>query len=404
MLRGLGKTGKLAGAMLGLLLLAAGCRHHRAHRSTSGFVELRADELPAVQRTSLEVHWQKFPDLTHLQLPGRDNYRGLGEKECQCLAAANSKQAALLENENALCRKSDLVATILAYGALEARNQSAGGALELYYRLAEAEAKWDLVETSLQHIGRMLAEEKNLKAQGLKVPPEFETFKTQQQELLADRDRLHFSIEQLNQELSRLVGISLSPGGRFWPTTDFAIVPLVVNTDEAIGIAFGQRPQLVLLEQAGGNVTRSSLPVLRRILQSSNGLLALSDAGGSSMTRLLAIVAAGRELPVRKDQIDVLRVERQEEVANEVVQAARNMEKQLHLISRAHDRVIYWQEKVNDLEGRQAKGNISILEVAPAQLSWLKARSELASEVMAWHIARVKLRQAQGVLVAECSP
>jgi hypothetical protein len=40
--------------------------------------------------------------------------------------------------------------------------------------------------------------------------------------------------------------------------------------------------------------------------------------------------------------------------------------------------------------------------VAPVRLAWLKTRSDLVHEVMAWHIARAKLRQAQGMLVAEC--
>ena len=42
------------------------------------------------------------------------------------------------------------------------------------------------------------------------------------------------------------------------------------------------------------------------------------------------------------------------------------------------------------------------LDIAAADLQLLDARRELAHQVMAWRIAQVKLKEAQGLLAFEC--
>ena len=45
---------------------------------------------------------------------------------------------------------------------------------------------------------------------------------------------------------------------------------------------------------------------------------------------------------------------------------------------------------------------VTALDIAAADLKLLDAQRELVHQVMAWRIAQVKLKEAQGLLVFEC--
>ena len=62
----------------------------------------------------------------------------------------------------------------------------------------------------------------------------------------------------------------------------------------------------------------------------------------------------------------------------------------------------HWRAKLEEVEKQQQAGiPLAGLQVSQAKLEWLKARADLASEVMAWHQARIRLRAAMGWLVEE---
>jgi outer membrane protein TolC len=108
-------------------------------------------------------------------------------------------------------------------------------------------------------------------------------------------------------------------------------------------------------------------------------------------------------LEVRRQQIQQHLADREQAVAQEIWQAVRTIAAQQQLIALTRQKVRSWQSKVRELEDRNKQGLASFTEVALAKLDWLRARGDLVKEVMAWHIARAKLRQAQGVLPRECA-
>jgi hypothetical protein len=55
-----------------------------------------------------------------------------------------------------------------------------------------------------------------------------------------------------------------------------------------------------------------------------------------------------------------------------------------------------------DAEQKAERAGGSFLEVLTTLLDWYKARNQLTVDVMAWHSARAKVREAQGVFVWEC--
>ena len=113
-------------------------------------------------------------------------------------------------------------------------------------------------------------------------------------------------------------------------------------------------------------------------------------------------IGSGAELETRRRQLAEYLHDREQAVADEVRQAAANVRYHGRLAAIAWERERSWEEKLREVESRQRQGLAPFAEVASTTLDLLKARSDVLTEVMAWHIARVKLRQAQGLLAAEC--
>ena len=131
-----------------------------------GSASLTSEGLDIAQREARDVdvaQVKRLPQVDQVlgypRPPG--NYRALGPAECQCLAAQASQlgklfdgeRPALAANESAggCCSRTDntLSYDVLCTAALEARNRSAGDALNAYYLLAQNEARLDLVARAL---------------------------------------------------------------------------------------------------------------------------------------------------------------------------------------------------------------------------------------------------------------
>jgi hypothetical protein len=391
---------------LGLLLAVTGCGQHvrRCACGSEGHGNPAA-HLPLGPRGKLDVDWAKLPDLG--ALPASDyagSYRILTEAECQCMAAQASSRAALLDGEARMSRgrsaRKGLQEAVLSYSAMEARNQDAGSALEMYPRLAEAEARKDIVDGSLILVRKALDEARNLKKQGLRVPEEFEEFERQHYQLQADRAQADSAIDRLNRMLGKKLGMEGIPETeRLWPETALAVSGTPVNVSEVLGVGLGTRPQLLLLRQVAEETNPRTLATVQKLLGSSSGLLGM-PAGGP-LHELLALVCA-RETDVRRDQVEELLRQREQEVAGEILQAAHDQDTATRLVAIGRERVALAQAKARDQEAKRAKGTVSAVAVITAQLALLKARSETLHEIVSWQIARIKLKEAQGLLVQEC--
>src|SRR4029077_7773672 len=124
-------------------------KHHQLRESSSA----TAAEAPAVvERSLIDPDAQVSRAALTEQAPVGP-YWGMAPQQTQCRAADKSgtadmmeKEYQTLENGNCLTRDSKstrMKQTMLRHASVEARNVAAGTALELYYRLAELEAKSD---------------------------------------------------------------------------------------------------------------------------------------------------------------------------------------------------------------------------------------------------------------------
>ncbi len=347
--------------------------------------------------------------------PQESAYRAITEAQAQCLASAHSSKANYLEQEAQALDSSPLSClrvhaqrnralqkAILHHSALEDRNYSAGLALEQYFHLAESEGKADLLWASLAELNQAERDVASLKARGVKLLPELEGLKDQERQIRLDVIRLEKAIEALNDRLAQLTG--MEPCGRGWRFRP-GVEPTPVTTTEpaaALAVAHANRPSLQLSQQLQADAGPSTLPAVHFFLQSTTGVPPTSG-DVSPVGKLLSLCSGHREFPSRRAQLDRIAAENERLVTEEVCQALRNLQVQAQLAEVARKRLAEQQAKLHDLETQVAQGIISSVHLLMPRLQAHRLEADVLHEVAEWHIARIKLKQAQGLLVQECA-
>ena len=168
-----------------------------------------------------------------------------------------------------------------------------------------------------------------------------------------------------------------------------------------------KRPELLLLRELLCKLDSQTLPVVREFLHGISGLMGAT--GGptkhvvATLAALKALLSGGDgEKESRRAQLGQLLAERELAVADEVRRNISDLNAKARLVALSRERTKSAREHRDDAEQKAAKAGGSFLEVLTADLDWYKARNQLTVDVMAWHSARVKVREAQGLFVWEC--
>jgi outer membrane protein TolC len=417
-------------AALSVCPVLVGCLHQAGYcydPSSQAAAGTSWDALPIVERGHIEPDGETLSAAVVSPLAQREFvYRALAAEPCQCLAVRNADMANLLDAERQGVAKqaaqsgwlrahrehglSDIKQTILFNAAEEIRNRNAAAALELYYHLAEAEAKSDLVERSLQILRDVSDRFRDMKKKGLRLPLDFETLARQQIEVQIQQTQLQQAIDQFNSDLNRLLGLhGCTPGERLWPTADFSISSETIDVDRAVAQGLAQRPELVVLREVESKLDARILPAVGQLAKSVNALLGMADQQPRLLFAVLLLrgLYGGSDtriaLEVRRQQLRQQLADRERAVAEEIRQAVWTLATQEQLVALTRQKVRSWETGVRELEDRNKQGLASLTEVAMGKLDGLRARGDLVKEVMAWHIARVRFKQAQGLLPPECA-
>jgi hypothetical protein len=420
-------------AGLALLIGSAGCSlcGSGRHANATGSAHQPEPELPEVERNNLE------PDLLALaatvqpaESPGNprppSSYRVLPPSQCQCLAAKNAPVADSFdrqrqrlqeqrENGGCLCssQKSDKQRAfqegMLLYSSLEIRNQFAGQAMEWYYQLAGAEAKADILDTSLARARDTLARVEDLKKQGIRLPAPVEEYQRQIIALQLQQAQNQLVIEQLNSKLRQALAFDPGHAWRFWPDAGAPLgTEAIADVEAAVQLGLSQRPQLLLLRHMIANLDKDTIAPARSLLSSISPILGMSTPakGCKPLTLLgkLTHVQPGLNEDaeaIRAQLIDYLK-ERERVVAAEVREAAYEVRARRELTILARETAGRWQDRIKDLEKQRGQGMPVFGELTTAYMEWYKARGEVVTEFLGWKIAALKVKQAQGILPAEC--
>jgi hypothetical protein len=363
--------------------------------------------LPAVGRSSLT------PDLSALSKdpapnPADASYQGLNEADCPCLAARAStlgnlldQKAQTLSESKHKCqlradKASELSSTVLHFAADEARNHSAGDAMEAFYRLVEAEGRLPLLLLGLKEVNDSLKRAEDLQAKGLRPPVEIAVIRRQLTDLRTDEVNLRIATLQLNAKLKVLLGLSCGDYS-LWPVADLKVVPEVPDIDEAVAYGLCHRPDLAFLEALAGGLDAT---VASQALGGLNPLL--GESSSSTCCASLLACLHGKNTQCAQSQVQTLLADRKHQATEEIRQAVGLVAYRVRLIILARQKVESDDRQVKELEEKKGKGLDVETELGTARLNLHKAQGEQLREVVNWKIARAQLRQAQGRLLEEC--
>lgn len=398
--------------------LTAGCLHRGAPTPPPQY---HPPELPLTVRGLVEPEFSpELPyDVGPPPLLPFENYRQLSARAARCLAAQASTAANQLRaeqrppqgNPNLGCltrpsvRRSELHNKVLAHAEEEARNQSAGLALEGYYRIAQTEGRVNLSRESLAIVEDLLAILKDLsETGGVNTQTETEAATHQRSELLTTLTQLEIGLEQGNRQMKKFLGL---PGPecdyRLWPCEPLRVVRDPIDLSAAIEVGLKYRADLNLLRTLLDNLDKKTLPEARLVLTVVSPLLGGAPQGEiGGMVQALGSCLNNDEVDAVRSQIEDMLRERERDVAAEIAERVREIEARLALVLLARQRVVLAERRVLALEERKAGGSEVKLELHRARLKAIEARDGLLLEVIGWEIARTQLARAQGVLSHGC--
>jgi outer membrane protein TolC len=299
---------------------------------------------------------------------------------------------------------------ILADTACEVRNQTASSALEAYFRLAETEARSELADKTAAVLADAVARGRKLKAQGIKTPPELDALERKQIDLDSDKAQLRLVQTRLQHDLKGLLGPPANaPANLIKPVLDMeAYVPPGDSASEvARGLA--TRPELRMWRTLGQSLDAASLPVAQAALQAVNPLAggALEKGarpGAAGLGAVQALCRGNADAEALRQEILAYEAERELQIASDIRRDVQLLAIQTEILILARRRAADNQRRVEELAEQQAKGLSSFADTAQARLEFLKSRSQVVEAEVTLLIYKVKLKQDQGLLAAECCP
>jgi outer membrane protein TolC len=335
-------------------------------------------------------------------------YRVLRAEEVQCLAAANAPLAKLYASESEAVladanprnqQSASVQSKLMAYRAVDERNKAAGTALELYYSLAEAEANRDILNRSIDELDRAVANLEQLKQSGLKIPPDRTALQRQKLDLLDRQIQLNSALQRMQGQLQQLCGFEADPATHIWPQADLTVTVVPLDVPAAISAGLTTRADLGALRMLSSSTSADTLPAARSGMQTMG-----MGLGASAASRRLFGGGGGNEeeAQARQSQVAQAQSDMERTISREVSEAAQNIETQVREIAVAKERGQVWQQRMADLKDRRQTDGVTAFDLNAAQLELLRAEGDTLHRVIAWKIAQAKLKQAQGLLAAEC--
>jgi outer membrane protein TolC len=294
---------------------------------------------------------------------------------------------------------------VLLYSSQEIQNQTAGSTLEAYYHLAEAEGKADLLAQGISELSNAQRETESMVKRGLKPPVALDVWSRQLLTAKSDSIQAQTTIDKLNSQIRTLTGLRQDgENWRIWNPEQYQVSETPIDVDAAVATGLASRPELQLLRLLVSEAGAGSASVIDDLLRSINPLLAMhAHPCLAVLLKPFALLnCPGSKPEIRRTQLSQYLSDREAAVAEEIRQAATDLQNRTQLVALAYARERSWADKIAEVRARQGQGLASFAEAASTNMDWFKARADLVQEVMAWHIAWVKLRQAQGLLPADC--
>ncbi len=352
-------------------------------------------------------------------------FRGLSETDCVVAAANASTSGRLLDAKAQQCSQGvppssphcrnpaappDLRTEILRVAALEARNRSAAGGLELFYRLELAHAQREVLQDSLAKVAGALEDRDRLLAQGMTIPVPLDELRPQLFDLQSRLVELDQAIARLSDELKDLLSLGPQEGPWVvWPLAEVRVDTHPIDVEAAVQIGLARRPEVGLLRGLDSMQSSDTMRALQLSLSMVNPLLGMSCGSSALACRTMPLLLRSRgneseDLASLRSLWDIYRQAREQEIAKEIRSAALEVQASLEQIIVANGRLRHWEARIGQIKAREAGGVMSPLEQTQAELRRLDALAALWKSIADWQIAVAHLRREQFSLMPERRP
>ena len=367
--------------------------------------------LPVVERKLIPPDVSKLADIAPVVISAAgEPYHRLTADECQSLACCHSSIANLIDVTaqgsprhaitTAKAAVENLRQMTARYLSLEARNRTAGAALDLYYRLQEAELLADVLTKSRAEVDAVVLATDTLRVNGFKAGPEFLTLRKQQIELRTDHVRLQAGIRKLNTELKSLLTLEMTPG--LLLPVDVIQVPVEpLSAAQAVQTGLRTRADLQLLRNLLACLNPSTADAIRHTLAGLvpplGAIAVVSNTVAPGLHTVFPGFTNANENGVRT-QLQTLLVNREKEVAKDITASVEEWNSQRELVTLVSQQVKIERGHLEELQIKQRNGLPVEAELSKARLDMLKAESDQIRDAIKWKLADVKTRQLMGLL------
>ncbi len=348
-------------------------------------------------------------------LPSPDQtYQLLTPIDCQCRAAANANLANLVELEEHwasviiecdskivqenLCLQRDL----LEIHAADVRNKAAGAAMEAYYQLAGIEARKHYLEQAILETSRSRGRANKLRKSGLPVEIDREEVAIRLGELEDQRLQLDYARVRLNGQLQKQLGCPVSETSFFWPQVDWAPDMGALDPEAELAAGLPNRFDLRGLELVLCNLEKTTLRIARGVLAVADGTLGTVEPTEGIVHRIRCISCTDHEVDVRCKQLSMLYNDTEQLATAEIKGAVYQVVLQQQRVALARAAVEDRRTNLEAMTARRDADDVQVFEISGARGRLYDAESDLIEQSASLKIAKVRLRQAQAALAAEC--
>lgn len=391
-----------------VLLGTMGCRTPKQEASPA----FAAANLPVVARQLAMPDVSRALDETadpiHTTV---EPYHWLTAEEVRVLACSRAAAASLIEamaaeppstfpvikSHTSADKLRRITATNLAN---EARLRTAGAALDLYFRLQEAELLTDVLTLSQVEVDRLVESGKVMADKGFTESADYLKLRQQQIELRADRAKLQNGIHRLNLELKALLALDTT-SGRLLPSDAIRIDSENLDADRAVQIAIAQRPDLQTIRDLANRLDQRSVDAVRQtfagLVPPLGAVTAASKVFAPGLRLFFPALASGDVEGLRR-QLRMHLAEREREAAKDVRSTVAEWHLQRDLVAIARQRQAIEVENVRELTVKKEKGASVEVEYRRALIAKLTADAAVIREAVKWKQLDVRARREMGLL------
>jgi len=372
----------------------------------------RADPAAAAvqpaERLLPKPNWSDAPLPTTSTTP---TYLRLTAEECRRAARNHSGTANLLDGLAAhpgpteascfrsrkACDAADTLRRSIAHDLSEdIRSRTAAAALDLYYRLQEAELLQDVLTASLVEVNGLIADGETAVKAGAREPAELATAKVTRSELLGKATEAQVGIARLSTELKGLVGLDAVPG-RILPSDAVNVVPEPLDAASVAGAAVQNRADLRAIRTLAGGLTDDTAAAVQ------SALSAVSPLAGAALPPLpklsgLALLCTTPDFSALREAVNSAAKDKEREVIRETTTALDELLARQDALAFTRQATTAAAKSQDDIAIKVKNGVLGAADLRKAKLDKLQADADEIRAVYAWKLAEIKLRRAVGAL------